>query len=565
MQRRLSSWSSLGLLYHLNEVKATHLRAMAFVYKFPEVPDEADRKLVRQLRTLFSDTKDIPEIWGLYSKNLRLDALRTACSGSSPSVTLYTPDTFMEFHQFLLTVLISHAALLTRLCVVDENEKNLPHEEKAKEMIEIGEAVHTTGRLLYSLLYSASFHHHIDALVSNMYLTLPTAIFIDDYMDFGAKYHLLAKRKKFRRPARQNATSDARDGHNSNPTAKNAPSPAENIPPVVENVPPTMENVPWAVENVPPAVESVPPASEDEDQDEDDEHAGSFGDLLGQHRVLHVQNWMRRFVIYLGAKSMLEGYCVHVGTGATPQDELAKKVEILVCNVEVEKESVPSWETLQSIIQPIITPLPQPTALALDAPTSDALTSDAPTPDAPTSKPYDLTTLMDQLKHQIRSIIDRVPAGMKIDPIFRVFGKILDVDDDLHPKELNSEALEPQLQSQVLDPKEAARRRREEFKAKHREALKLKVRAERGPLQPPNKYYAVHCETALMAFAKARVADVASDEKLIEVHKVLPHSLFIRSVIQIFSRPCTVMKLPCRNSPVPPAGRSRRFFRKPRS
>ena len=206
MHQRIHHWSSQGFIYQLSRVDETALRAVVE----PAVPPlRNDIPLANKLVSLHSD--DL--IWNVikYKRTdepLMFNSLLTACqkmqtmprsdrqdrsdepldepdeTQDEPEVSgLYNRDTCFEFHQLLISTLLSFGKGL------DEYRKYNGCKSDPQSFVNLVNCayqVYDCGSLLWIIAYSRILQNHLRVLHNEGWITLPTNSKknLDDYIDF---------------------------------------------------------------------------------------------------------------------------------------------------------------------------------------------------------------------------------------------------------------------------------------------------------------------------------------------------------------------------------------------
>ena len=125
MERRISHWAAIGLLYNMADVE---LGKLAEVVSSSQLNDNQDTKLARELRALqshnmlaefmendpYSPKSEDAATNSPAGAEEILPSLLAACN-SNLAPTLYTAATCVEFHRFFVTILITYGASLASM------------------------------------------------------------------------------------------------------------------------------------------------------------------------------------------------------------------------------------------------------------------------------------------------------------------------------------------------------------------------------------------------------------------------------------------------------------------
>ncbi|KAF8330281.1 hypothetical protein F5887DRAFT_986545 [Amanita rubescens] len=190
MYRRISSWSSLGLLHTLRAFDEGTLQGMA--HKAETVDDDADedrdtrqepnndRSLALFLSTSNQETLEL--LMAEDSKALqaatRLQAV--ACESNN----IYRPDTVVDFHIFFTSLLINYAKQLADLAKVGgwgQRGKSVD----ATKILSSARIFLPFALALYNVAHSNATRKHLKMLNNSGQLFLPTAHEASIYMEFG--------------------------------------------------------------------------------------------------------------------------------------------------------------------------------------------------------------------------------------------------------------------------------------------------------------------------------------------------------------------------------------------
>jgi hypothetical protein len=182
MQLRISSWVSIGFIFHLfsihdDDILETHRSRDPL----PSHANRSDRLLVLMLRTISPDevrhlAQHYPRGGPVNFDNLGREWNKQA--SAKEAYTIYNEATCIEFHQFLVAILMSYATALTevnRSCSVTDRRKWLP-------------LVHNFACLLWQVIESRAFRLHLDTL--SELLKMPSYRTVSAYQTFATSHDL---------------------------------------------------------------------------------------------------------------------------------------------------------------------------------------------------------------------------------------------------------------------------------------------------------------------------------------------------------------------------------------
>ena len=189
MRRRMDHWSSQGFISQLRRVSEIALRGVVQ----PAVsPLQNDISLARLLVKI-EDRNTFHAIVEHTSTNspLTITSLFTACRNmptlprpvrreqSEETSGLYHKDTCVEFHQLLVSALLSFWKALKKLELVKGDYRKTPD---LAELVRCAKRVCSCGNLLWSIAYSRALEDHLKVLQAQGWLELPETqpAFVDD-------------------------------------------------------------------------------------------------------------------------------------------------------------------------------------------------------------------------------------------------------------------------------------------------------------------------------------------------------------------------------------------------
>ncbi|THH07448.1 hypothetical protein EW146_g9313 [Bondarzewia mesenterica] len=194
MYRQAGGWSSLGRVFHLNELKKSTVEACAddWVHKHPFISKPSgrlDHKLAKELKNV--QPRNWQAFWDALpkSQNSQLVGkpfphLQDAClqkNGEAAEEMPYSKELSWDFHLFLIALLLLHGRMLRDLWNEDIQVRK---EGKADDRLrKLALGLFATSFILYRVAHSQILQHHLQAL--RPYLVEPEVGMVQAYYSFA--------------------------------------------------------------------------------------------------------------------------------------------------------------------------------------------------------------------------------------------------------------------------------------------------------------------------------------------------------------------------------------------
>jgi hypothetical protein len=368
MDRRITHWFSLGLVYHLAQITNKQNATLYdnFTMAASQLPDSSQSAKNRALRLHLQEQFDqeiLADILGNHDDDPDQEGaakLLRACSDETGG-SLYTRDTAEAFHNLLVGTLITYARLLRDM-------KEYVH---AKDWE--GAAGPTTGgflgmvRLLDVIVHSKAFDEHMELLQRSRCLELPSLQHRADYLRYTAKEGLIQAYAPHSGDSGGDDGDDEADGDD----------------------------------------------GDDEDDDQPEEQS-QYSSIFPLEPSTVASRWIKLFVKHFVAKHRLEAHCRVLHSHG-----IKSAFEINILRVQKITDDMPSWEKVKSIIASAIQKHYSPT----DLPTGLGLMDDQ------LEAPQDARSQM--IDWFIRYIEDAIRAGPSSIPVPKSHKRILSAFQDI--------------------------------------------------------------------------------------------------------------------------------------
>ncbi|KAM6493056.1 hypothetical protein JOM56_011190 [Amanita muscaria] len=368
MHRRIHNWAAVGLVHDLSKISDEMLSRVLNMITYSSQPD------VKLAHQLLSQDEGLSIIMKRYPIDSPSDTgpnpphggLQRLWQSALNGTILYTRDTALEFHHFVVATLITYARAL----------KCLHDAEKSKVTCHAARVL-VTSRLLTAIVYSKAFECHINGLVENRFLSLPNFPNFPEYHKFAKVNSMSITPKAVGQEGTtrgagggevadteedkdddddedKNNKNDGEDKDNGGEDKDNDDEDKDNDDEDKDNDDEDKDNDDEDKDN-----NDEDKDNNDEDKDNESEedgvddfggeHVDDFEEELApgplsdpSHIMISslIRDRMRLLVNHLTAKRILENYCVqkHVD------------VEIKLLGINPETAFRPSWETLTSVI-----------------------------------------------------------------------------------------------------------------------------------------------------------------------------------------------------------------------
>lgn len=368
MDRRITQWFSLGLVYHLAQItnKENATLYKRFTTAASQLPDSSQSAKNRALRLHLQQQFDQEILADILESQARghnqefAAKLLQACSDETGG-PLYTRDTAEAFHNLLVGTLITYAKLLCKM-------KGYVHAKNWKAAGPHAGGFLGMARLLDAIVHSSAFNQHMELLQRSRCLELPSLQRRAEYLDFGAKKEMTGAH----RSSGGGSESDGDDELDDDDDDDND--------------------------------------DEGDEPEEQDHHSG--GTPLEPSTV--ASRWIKLFVKHFVAKHRLEAHCRVLHSHG-----ITSAFEINILRVQKITDDIPSWEKVASIIASVIQKHYSPNDLPADL----GLVNDQP------EAPQDTRSQM--IDWFLQCIEDVVSAGPSSTPVPKNHKRIFSVFRDI--------------------------------------------------------------------------------------------------------------------------------------
>ncbi|KAM6490168.1 hypothetical protein JOM56_014360 [Amanita muscaria] len=347
MHRRIRNWAAVGLVHDLSKISDEMLSRVLNMITYSSQPDV---KLAHQLLSQDEGLSIIMKCYPIDSPsdtgpNPPHGGLQRLWQSALNGTILYTRDTALEFHHFVVATLITYTRALKCL-----------HDAEKSKVTRHAARVLVTSRLLTAIVYSKAFECHINGLVENRFLSLPNFPNFPEYHKFAKVNSMSITPKAVGQEGTTRGAGggevadteeDKDDDDDEDKNNKNDGEDKDNGGEDKDNDDEDKDNNDEDKDN-----NDEDKDNESEEDGVDDfggEHVDDFEEELApgplsdpSHIMISslIRDRMRLLVNHLTAKRILENYCVqkHVD------------VEIKLLGINPETAFRPSWETLTSVI-----------------------------------------------------------------------------------------------------------------------------------------------------------------------------------------------------------------------